>query len=192
MELRLSKRILFGILVYIYFLIGYSVVSSLHVISNSRLITAIDNMIPLIPFFVIFYLLGYIMPVIPVFMIKDKKKFYRVIKSYLLILTLSFLIFLIYPMNIDRNPIINDNLFSKILGNVHFIDTDFNTFPSLHVSLSLFSYLIIINIKQNLKKYLLPILILIVISTLFVKQHLFIDVIGGLIIGYLAYLFYKK
>lgn len=151
----------------------------------------IDNIIPLVPFFIIFYFIGYIFVFAPIFIIKQRKECYLLAFTYFLILSFSFYVFRAIPIVMYKQFAYGEDIFSKFTYLQQRIDTCFNNFPSLHVSQNLFAFLFIRDRHKVLGKYLLPIVILIICSTLFVKQHLFVDVLGGILLAFISFkLFY--
>ena len=81
-----------------------------------------------------------------------------------------------------------DTLAGRILGLVHSIDRPVNCFPSHHISTATTTALAVW--RQNSRWGIVfgALAALISISTLFVKQHFVIDVVGGLAIAWLTYL----
>ena len=67
------------------------------------------------------------------------------------------------------------------------IDPPFNQFPSLHVSLTALSCWSLAEAYPRWWPHLLVVQVLVVVSVLTTKQHLLIDVAGGLSLAWLAY-----
>ncbi|MFT6985929.1 MAG: membrane-associated phospholipid phosphatase [Psychromonas sp.] len=108
----------------------------------------------------------------------------------LFIVVFSVLIFVLFPLqfSFDKPAIESFTFLFKLLE----ADKPFNQLPSLHVS---FSIVFWFSMKDHMPNRLLKIalgcwLMLIVLSTLFVFQHHFIDIPSGFLVGMLAvYLF---
>jgi membrane-associated phospholipid phosphatase len=190
--IKTSKKIAITLLLIIYFVIGYFGVGFLPHYTSINATTSLDRIIPLISFFIIFYLLGFIFAVIPAFFLKTKKEFFSVAKIYFWMLTISFLFFILLPIEIKRDFVIGQGFFAWGISFLKTIDTSFNNFPSIHVALNLFAFLLIKDKNKKISKWLLPVLILIIISTLFTKQHIILDVIAGLVFGFIFYERYKR
>ena len=84
-----------------------------------------------------------------------------------------------------RPSVTNTDIWATILSWIYTFDKPHNLFPSTHISLSFMSTLILH------KKAAYIWFILIAFSTLFVKQHYILDILGGLVVGGIGYLIYK-
>jgi membrane-associated phospholipid phosphatase len=142
--------------------------------------TWFEQQIPLIPSFVYVYCFVYIVLVaLPVFLIKDKKQYYQLLSKIIVITIVSAFIFIIFPTTTNR-PILNDSSWSSfLLMNLYVIDSPHNCCPSLHVSLATILALTL-HLKNYWKTYPLIIAVLVILSTLFTKQHCLIDIMGGI------------
>ena len=162
-----------------YFFVGYRIVGLFPHLHSIKPEIILDSLIPLVPFFIIFYVFGYIFVFIPTLLINERREFYSLAKTYFLIISLSFLVFLAVPIELQRNYATENNLLSRVTLFQQRVDTRFNNFPSLHVALNLFSFLVIKNKNSKLGKSLLPLIILIIASTLFVKPSPSVSVVFG-------------
>lgn len=149
---------------------------------------SLDQLLPLIPFFIIFYMIGYFFPVMYTLFEVSRDQFKWSFIHYVGILTTSFLIFKLIPVEMTKELATGQDLFSRLTYAQQTLDTSLNNFPSLHVSLNSFTCLLLIkNMKSYLRYIFMILTFLIVVSTVLVKQHLCVDVIGGLFITYIAY-----
>ena len=154
------------------------------------IISNIDSKIPFIPYFIYFYILffPFIITIFYITYIKNKNIYYKGIKSTILGLIITDIIFLIYPTIIYRPEINNsiDLLTRTLLNIIYFCDTPaINCFPSIHCLLCFQVSYMIISCKEVKVKYKLIAIVLslfIILSTLFIKQHYFYDIIGSIII----------
>lgn len=183
-------RFIVALLMFIYFEIGY--IWSARGVSHYAYDGAIwlDSVLPLIPVFIIFYMLGYLFVFSPCFTLKNKVDFYWGTAIFFLILSISFLIFKHFPVVMEKTIATSSDGFSQLTKFQQKADTKFNNFPSLHVSLNLFAFLIFTHNTKKLFWAVLPLPILIIASTLLVKQHLIIDVVGGVTLALSAYKFF--
>ena len=159
----------------VYFVIK-NFLSEYHIISS-----IIDT--PIIKYFVYFYDLWYPFILINTFIIykSDIKLFYTLIATMLTGALLSHITFLVYPSMVVR-PIIEVKSFTDfILDFTYKTDTPpVNCLPSMHcVYCFVTSYYIIKckNININKRLAIITFSFLIVLSTLFIKQHIIEDVI---------------
>ena len=163
--------------------------------TNYNLIgSPLDNIIPFVPIFIFIYNLWYPFEMLSLFFIfKDNLKVYiKTIISLFFSFILSTSIFIIYPSTINR-PLVESykNLTELVTYITYKADTPaLNCFPSNHCILCftiIFSVLAIKNMSK-LKKYIIIVMnILIILSTLLVKQHVIYDVIGSFIISVLCF-----
>jgi len=81
--------------------------------------------------------------------------------------------------------------FDQLVYYIYYLDLGYNSFPSLHVALSLTCSLICFNYNPKYK-WLFIWAGLIILSTVLVKQHYILDVVGGLVLGVLGFLWFRK
>ncbi|TCI01772.1 phosphatase PAP2 family protein [Corallincola luteus] len=185
---RFWLRCVVAVLMFIYFEMGYSWAKR-HGADTTiyDAATALDAWLPQLPVFIIFYMLGYLFVFSPCFTLKRKQEFYWGTCCFFLILSISFLIFKTFPVAMDKTIAMGADGLSKLTRFQQENDTRFNNFPSLHVSLNLFAFLIFARHHKNWFWIILPIPCLIIASTVLVKQHLVADMIGGIVVALLAY-----
>ncbi len=143
----------------------------------------IDELFPVVPFFVIFYISAYFLVFYTLWELEEWEPFAA---GMLLILTITNILFFFFPGEIIRPTIINKDIWAVLLSWIYTLDKPHNLFPSLHISLSFMSSLVL-----N-KKVAYFWFILIAFSTLFTKQHYFFDILGGLLVGAIGFTFYQS
>ena len=165
-------------------------------ITNYNLIgSSLDSLIPFLPSFIYLYMSWYPFEIYTLFKIykADKNNYIKTIIALALSLLIMHFIFIIYPTMVDRPVVESFNSLTTLILYITFkSDTPVNCFPSGHCMLCfimIFSILKSKNISINRKALLVTINILIVLSTLFVKQHVIYDVIGSLIISSICFYF---
>lgn len=141
--------------------------------------TFIDRSIPFTPAWVWIYLLYYPFCFTPLFLLKDIDTFRRVAGAYFLEFIIAFIVFLSFPVRMIRPAFIPDTLSEKVVSIIYKVDPGFNVFPSLHVANSLLVALIFYRHNKIFGIFFIFIAILISLSTLYVKQHYFYDVVTG-------------
>ncbi len=174
-----------------YFAIGYLAINAVSpFLSAHSLSTALDERLPFVPIFIVVYLLGYPLPVVPYFIVKDRSRFERVVMAYFFVLTVSFLVFLIYPAKIIRpEPSGMSYFYAWIYGFQHAADGPYNTFPSLHVSMATIATLACFDWHKK-HAWMLVWPVLIAVAALLIKQHFIYDVVGGMALGVITYLMF--
>ncbi len=158
----------------------------------------LDDYIPFVEYFIVPYLLWFAFVAVAAgyFFFTDKTGFYRL--SAFLIVGMTFFLFLctVFPNGLNLRPatFARDNIFVELVKHVYATDTPTNVLPSIHVFNSL-GVCIAIWHSEALKKhrkiqygaYLLAVLI--ILSTVFLKQHSVTDVIAAFALACLIYPF---
>lgn len=157
------------------------------IITNYNMINSVIKSVPLIKHFVLFYDLWYPFIIINTFIVYkyDKKLFNFLIVTMLIGAFMSHVTFIIYPTMLERPTIEVKNIIDWILDFTYKTDTPaVNCLPSMHcVYCFITSYYIlkIENMNPKIKLSIVTFSILIVLSTIFIKQHIVEDVILALI-----------
>ncbi len=157
-------------------------------------IPIIDDHIPFLAVFVIPYFLFAVVLFLPFLMtFKDNKKFLAVSVTFLAAAIVCNIIYVLFQTTVTRPEILPSSIFQKLIIFIYSIDDPVNLFPSGHVTFSVLSNLCIYKINKKIALWLIPITILIVSSTLFIKQHHTPDILAGLALAILCYkLVFKK
>jgi len=152
------------------------------------LVTDLDHYIPFVKEFIIPYVIWYfyIFGTLVFLCLKDKKVYYRTILAIDIGLLICYVIFFAFQTHVPRPLLVGDDIFTKLVALIYSHDQPYNGFPSIHV---LLSFLMIKGINKYQERnlwnmsivYLIGILI--ILSTVFVKQHVVLDVLAGIIIG---------
>lgn len=158
--------------------------------------TTIDEKIPFVKEFVVPYIVWYFYQVFGLIYIglNSKKNFYKLIIFMVGGMAVSYIIFMIFPSGQDLRPVITqDDIFSKTIKYLYFIDTPTNVCPSIHVFNSIAVYSALKNSAAfNAKKWCRNIsfitMVSICLSTMFIKQHSVIDFICGIALAALFYI----
>jgi membrane-associated phospholipid phosphatase len=161
-----------------------------------QLITAVDHQIPFLEIFVVPYLLWYafIFLMFVYFCIYDRAIYYRTLISFCVGMLVCYVIYFFFQTTVPRPELAGNGIMTSMVQYVYGADQPFNCFPSIHV---LSSYLMILGIRHSklwtIKKDIIvsSIAYSIILSTLFVKQHVVLDVVAGVLLGSLLFkLFY--
>jgi membrane-associated phospholipid phosphatase len=161
-----------------------------------QLITAVDHQIPFVEIFVVPYLLWYafIFLMFVYFCIYDRAIYYRTLLSFCVGMLVCYVIYFFFQTTVPRPELMGTGILTNMVKYVYGADQPFNCFPSIHV---LSSYLMILGIRHSklwtIKKDMIvsTFAYSIILSTLFVKQHVVLDVVAGVLLGSLLFkLFY--
>ena len=190
--LIVHKLILAGLLL-LYFYYGYMEAAGVNKHHPDPLFADIflDHLIPLVPAFILFYMLGYLFVAAPIFFLSSRRETYAYAAVFCVLLSLSLLIFTQLPIAMDKEIATGSDWLSRLTRFQQQMDSRFNNLPSLHVSLNLLTYLMLRRTLPKLARWLAWVVPLIVASTLLVKQHLVLDCISGLFAGLLAFQLYR-
>jgi len=172
-----------SVLAYLIWIIVFEAVGFYAVTLPTKDVTLpLDRHIPLISGFIWPYLLCYVFPFLPLIVVKDWHRFNKAILAALLANAAAFLVYFLLPIAFPR-PELGTGFSDRVLALQ--IQYDFkpgaNKLPSLHVTFAWIVYLLCR--KQGLGRFrentILLTAALISVSTLFVKQHIVLDVVAG-------------
>ena len=169
-------------------------------------IAAIDDLIPVVPVFIVIYVYSFIFWLCGPMAVSltKKRNFINFCVYMLLAYFIGFLFFAFVPTYMDRvaeglmKVGENKDIFSKLLFMIYQADGSemaFNLMPSYHCLISACCYLGVKDqeeISKGFQNYSLIMTILICISTLFTKQHYIIDGVLGVFVAWLSYFIVSK
>lgn len=129
--------------------------------------------LPFIPEFEFLYVVGYFLPVVAVFALPGPAALRRLLVAFGLTLAVAYVTYLACPVWFERPAFEPDSLATWLLW-LEYRDPSYNHFPSLHVATS---WLVYLACRDGVRRpgWLLGVVIGIAVSTLFVKQHYFVD-----------------
>ncbi len=107
-------------------------------------------------------------------------------------LALSSTFFILAQTTTSRPLIDGNDLFTRIVLYIYHADKPYNSFPSIHVLISFILYRACarLNIQAPIfTSSVRRLAIMIILSTLFIKQHTLLDVAGGIVFGTLLFWF---
>ena len=153
--------------------------SSVHILR-----TVFDDQIPRLPIFSIIYLsfLPWFWGITIYAWLKNRY-FRQLALSVIIVNLIAFVVYLVFQTYVPRQAIVSNDFFSGILQFIYNSDQPYNGFPSLHSALSatVATYFVIRHSKWSWAAVLMAALI--VVSTLFVKQHFIADAVAGVTLG---------
>jgi membrane-associated phospholipid phosphatase len=176
----------------ICYLISRSLQGEPYLIGN-----AIDKVIKFNIWFIIPYSIWYILIFLIPYILykKNKDSFVKYIYSYTICTVIANIIFICFPTTVDRPLVESTNIITFITKIIFDIDTPIaNCFPSLHCAVSM---LFITYVLENKDFHIITkistvcISLLIMAATLFVKQHVFVDFISGILLALISYYLVK-
>lgn len=177
---------------FIYFVSQY-IIKNYHLIGS-----ALDQKIPFVVEFILIYSIWYPLVIFTMFLLfKYNPAKYKKTKIVVLTsLVIAYLCFFLYPTRVVRPEVSTFNDLFTFIAYVSFkADNPVNCFPSAHCLLS-FDMIYALFKENSINKYLrvslIILFLLIIASTLLVKQHVIADVIGAFIISIITTFIFPK
>jgi membrane-associated phospholipid phosphatase len=186
MQERFKKIILLLTIIALYLGV-YRLVQTINPV-GSNLAIGLDKYIPLIPEFVVIYLL-YIPMIIFVFAFywNDYKTYRSMSLMLIAVISIAIMIYSVFQTEVLRPIISSTDFFTRLTNTIYKYDMPNNTFPSLHVALTSTISAFVYEKNTKVGLVLLPLAFLIILSTMFIKQHVVLDIIGGLILAFFIF-----
>lgn len=165
----------------------------LHLLSSK-----FDAWIPFCEIFILPYLIWFFYVALGVFFFgiteQERKQFWLLCTNLCIGMTVFLIISLVWPNGHTLRPAVfpRENIFTDMVAALYRTDTSTNILPSIHVFNSIAIHIAVAH-SETLKKYpaikwaSLILCILIVASTVFLKQHSMIDVFAAFILNYASY-----
>lgn len=158
--------------------------------------TALDDKIPFYEYFIIPYLLwfAYVAWAIGYFYFKNKEEYFKLCGMLFTGMTIFLIISTVYPNGHYLRPVSfeRDNIFTQLVQWLYRTDTPTNLFPSIHVFNSIAVNTAVwhsSNFKKNkaVRYGSALLMMLIILSTMFLKQHSVFDVVTGIVCALFLY-----
>ena len=166
--------------------------------------TIFDDWIPFCEFFIVPYMLWFPYMILAVayfiFFNKNKHEYYQLAFNLMMGMTVFLIVSYVYPNAHHLRPteFPRDNIFTDAVKWLYRTDTPTNILPSIHVFNSLAIHMSLTNCeslrdKKLVKAASLTLTSLIIMSTMFLKQHSVIDVCMGATLALFGFLvFYPR
>ena len=183
---------------YGVFPVIFSFVFNCLVYSGSRMIaggwyhhnieTGVDRSLPFVPEFLMIYFGCYVFWAVNYILIarQDRRSVYQFFTGDFISRCVCLVSFLAFPTTNTRPLITGSGLWNQAALWLYSIDAADNLFPSIHCLVSWFCYLGIRGRKEIPRWYQsvsMVIAILVFASTLLTKQHVIVDVAGGILLA---------
>ena len=183
-----SYKLKRSLLLMLYLLLGYKLTQifawNYHG-SYSSLKSGLDLAIPFWAPSVLVYISMYAYIPLVLLMIADQNSFIKIFKLFVILSVIHWFWFFIFPVSYQER--VPDEVLFSVLGFVvwviYSLDLPLNCFPSMHVSLVFLGLFVVGKFRPDLFRYYLVWAVAIALSTLLVKQHYILDVLGGCVLG---------
>ena len=181
------KRVIPVALYTVFYLLCFSYLENRHV-RYHIIDSSLDDKIPFCEYFIIPYFLWflYITATIGYFLLfnENTTEFWSLILNLAIGMTLFLIVSYVYPngLNIRPTEFSNDSIFTRMVQFLYRTDTPTNVLPSIHVYNSVAAFSAIHTCKKLQKHKGIRIgafilTTLIILSTMFLKQHSVVDVV---------------
>lgn len=152
--------------------------SSMHILA-----TEVDRITPFIPVFSLFYMVWYPFLFVTLVLLFRKRRvaYYRTLAAVCLGILTANMAFLLFPTYVPRPPL--GTGWNFLVPLTYRLDEPYNGFPSIHV---LTCYLMLRGsevLPRWTRRVVIAMAVLIIMSTLFIKQHVLADAAGGIAVG---------
>ncbi len=146
--------------------------------------TALDDALPIVPFFVVFYVLAYLQWIIGYIMLarESRELCFRYVAADLIAKLMCFVIFVTFPTAIDRPETVVNGPFTWLMAFLFRLDPPNNLFPSVHCLESWGSLRMAFSEKKPGRWFRIANLVLtplVFASTVLIRQHVLADIVSG-------------
>ena len=150
--------------------------------------TPLDDLIPVVgPFVVPYVSLRPLIYLSAVLFLLFRARIYRSAAVAMTVtLLVSYVFYVLLQTYIDRPTLTGTDVFSQMIRDVYAGDQPYNDFPSLHASLSTIFAIHWWRVDRRIGAPVAIWTALIVLSTVFVKQHYVADMLAGVLLAFLA------
>ena len=193
-QIERTHRHAYWILLYVaVYMIGFRVLESAGHVHYHIIHTWLDEQIPFCEYFIIPYFLwfGFNVAVVAWIIFKGTvQETYKVSAVLMMGMTIFLVVSLIYPNKLDLRPdyVDTSSICGMLVSMLYKVDTPTNVLPSIHVFNTMALCFAVHGNRQLREKKLLTLAadifgVMIILSTMFLKQHSVIDVSLGLVMS---------
>ncbi len=170
---------------FVFYCIPLFIVRNAH---HYDLSLPVDVKIPFLSFFILFYVGAYLQwGVTYVFhFAKSREACVRLAAADIISKFIAAFFFVLLPTTMVQ-PALGKGFFDFCVGIIYFFDEPVNLFPSLHCVVSWLCFRSAFAMRRELSRAYVwgqfAFSLLVFASTVFIKQHVFIDIIGGVVLA---------
>lgn len=146
-----------------------------------------DEQIPFLPWTVWLYTSQYFVLPASFIWVRKPENYSHMYYAMLAAILSSCTVFFFYPTMIPRPENLGSGVVDTVRWLLYKVDAPTNCFPSLHVAFACLSSIYVMREHKLIGAISWIWSILIIISTMTLKQHYVIDVMGGMIVAFLSY-----
>lgn len=153
----------------------------------------LDDLVPFCEYFVVPYWLWFFLVAgsLLYFFLYDVESFRRLSVFIMITQALAMAAYILYPSRQDLRPAVmpRDNAFTAVISFIYAFDTSTGVCPSLHVAYSMGIASVWLKYRQaatGFKAFIVAFVVVICLSTAFIKQHSFVDIFTALPVSAVA------
>ena len=150
----------------------------------------IDAKIPLSPIWAFPYLLSILWWVGALVWATFKMEYKRFLHFSLCLsitITISYAVYILYPTYVDRPKIIEQDFLSQLVNFIYGNDKPYNALPSGHTYTTLIISIFWFYWKPKQRFLWVGIAVVVILSTLFTKQHAILDLVSAAVLVIICY-----
>ncbi len=157
-------------------------------IEKNLIALPVDDKIPFVSEFIVFYILAYVQWFACYFYVslQSRDACYRTIAADTVGKLITFVIFIVFPTMMTRAELSEGGIFNFLTSLIYGADIADNLFPSIHCFSSWIVFRALLKFTK-LPKWVhaanLLMTLLVFASVVLVKQHVFIDIFGGVLVA---------
>lgn len=153
----------------------------------------LDRMVAVEPAWSVVYGSLFCAALMPVFVVHQQELVRRTILAFLTIWLFAYAVFLVYPtIGPQPDEVAGEGFLAWLLKVIYASDVRYNCFPSLHVAQCFLAALACSRVHRGLGIAGCAWAFLVGVSTVYTKQHYVLDVLGGMLLAYAAYVIFLR
>jgi hypothetical protein len=153
---------------------------------------SLDAKIPFIAPFIYLYTIYFPLVLSPLFVLPVKKHLERYVYSSIIVMTVSYIVFLAVPTKVLRVSLDKFRISEFVTFLYHRAVGPYNLLPSLHISMLILAFLSLYFHKRKTALWLFAPILLSSASVLFTKQHYILDVVAAIPLALIAFIVVTK
>lgn len=152
----------------------------------------LDARLPMVTAFAPIYITIYWFFIFPALYGQGRDHFWPLLKAYGTLMLVCSAVFVIYPVEFPRDPLVVRSLGDWALQIVHGADPPINCFPSSHCAVATLSALALRDVRPSVYPFGVALAAGICVATVLTKQHYVVDTLAGIALGGGAYIHFFK
>lgn len=186
----------------LFYLVAFSILENMTRLHYTVIHSALDDLIPFCEIFVVPYLLWFPYMIINCvyFFLWDQKTYQKVVPMLCFGMGLFLVVSALFPNIQYLRPTVmpRDNIFTRMISALYASDTPTNICPSIHVYNTVCLMIALCTSRGKLARNKIYFSInmilgvLIILATMFIKQHSVLDVTAAFLLSSVAYVFFFR